>query len=206
MQWNSNDAAAARSLALVSYDDLTGSGRSKVHSMYEESFPADELVDFESVLLEATHAGMGVNLYGMVDRERGDDDPAGLACILREGVRMPGITYVLYLAIDPSTRGMGYGSVALDTIAAMYSDTGIALDIETVSKMDGSEDPADRANRLRRLHFYEKNGFAFTGLTFDSDFVPYDLMYRGQNMDAKDFDAMRAYFEWLEQNIDGFFF
>ena len=198
----------------VPYDELPGAAQLDMREMYDLSFPEIERVDFDSVLVSAVHMRKGIYLYGMVDDaarmgERGDvgdvgDALAGLACVLHEPTRMPEITYVLYLAINPKRRGMGYGTAALSEIASLYPDQGVALDIETVSKMDESVEQADRENRLRRLRFYEKNGFAFTGLTFDGDGISYDLMFQGSG--DVDFEAMRSYFSWLESEVPGFFF
>ncbi len=192
-------------LTLVQYDNLSADEQHKVRDIYIESFPEAERIDFDTVLAKSAHMVKGITLYGLTDNNKPDGDQVvGLACVLNHPKRMPNITYLLYLAIDSSLRGGGYGSASLDAVASLYPDQEVALDIETVSKLDGTEDPADRDNRIRRLHFYEKNGFKFTGRTFDSEEICYDLMYCG-NAHA-DFDAMRNYFSWLEDEIDGFFF
>ncbi len=203
---NSNNLNNSNSrLTLVEFDNLDANAQKKIKDIYNESFPKVERIDFESVLVPSTHMDKGISFFGMVDYNKpSKENIIGLSCVLNHNEMMPNLTYLLYLAIDSSIRGGGYGSAALSAVASLYPDQGVALDIETVSKLDGSEDPADRENRIRRLHFYEKNGYKFTGLTFDSEDISYDLMYSGNA--TVDFDAMRNYFAWLEDEIEGFVF
>lgn len=66
-----------------------------------------------------------------------------------------GLIYIYYLAVDPGMRRLGYGSSVLDGLKAMFPGCRFALSSE-------SPDPDARnlEERLRRISFYERNGFA----------------------------------------------
>ncbi len=58
-----------------------------------------------------------------------------------------------YLAVDESQRGTGIGSEILTLMRQQYAGKGVFLEIESVY-----EDAENKAERLRRKHFYEKCG------------------------------------------------
>lgn len=186
---------------LVRYRELSAEGQAKLRRIYETSFPEYEKLDFDDVLLVGDERrNLGTELYGAIDA--GSDKLVGMAHTVTNAELMPGHVYVFFLAMDPDERGCGYGSATLDAIAAMHPDCSLSVDIETVAQMDDDVDEEDRANRLRRLHFYEKNGFSFTGRTDPADQISYDLLYKGEG--AMDIDALARTFEWLEQELEGF--
>ena len=64
------------------------------------------------------------------------------------------ITHILFLAVEDSLRGHGYGSAILQRISQRYPRNRMILDIE-------AEDPTapNYEQRVRRKAFYERNGY-----------------------------------------------
>lgn len=187
-------------IELVRYRELSLEGQDKLRHIYESSFPEYEKLDFDGVLLVGDRKNIGTELYGAIDADSGK--LVGMAHTVTNAELMPGHAYVFFLAIDPDERGCGYGSATLDAIEAMHPGCSLSVDIETVAQMGDDVDEEDRANRLRRLHFYEENGFSFTGRTDPADQISYDLLYRGKG--TMDVDALARTFEWLGQELEGF--
>lgn len=184
---------------LEPYGELDDTGRKKLLDIYIESFPEEERLDFEDILVRSDTMDCGTRLYGIVDAD--DGRVVGMTYTVVNEELMPGQVYVFFLAIGSNVRGSGYGSAALDAIAEAHPGLGLCLDIETVTEMDGSVDDSDRANRLRRLHFYEENGFSMTGKVTETDYISYDLLYRGDG--TLDEAGLKNTFDWLEQEIEG---
>lgn len=95
------------------------------------------------------------------------------------------LVYLFFLAIDPSRRGQGYGSRALETLRARYSERQLVVDLEM------QDDAAENsAQRQRRKAFYLKNGYRETGLFLSYLGVQYEVL-RGQDaFDAEQFRRM----------------
>ena len=84
-----------------------------------------------------------------------------------DGCLFCGITYtvvtrmdvfVLYLAVDDAVRSKGYGSEILSLLKEKYPDKQISLNVEPPDK------EADNIEqRIKRIAFYERNGFLLTG-------------------------------------------
>ena len=79
--------------------------------------------------------------------------------------------YLFYLAIREDLRSRGYGSAVLDTIKELYRGKPICMDIEAV---DPNAD--DYEQRLRRLQFFEKNGFHRTHMHIQDGSVIYEVV------------------------------
>ncbi len=96
----------------------------------------------------------------------------------------PEFYYVFYLAIDEAARGRGCGSMILNEIVRTHGDLPVVLDMEAI-------DPAapNAEQRVRRLHFYERNGFALTGYRYTAFGVTYDVLCRGGAFPAAAYTA-----------------
>ena len=81
------------------------------------------------------------------------------------------LSYVFFLAIDESHRGKGFGTATLDALKSRYADKKIILAIE---EMDERAD--NYPERLRRLKFYENNGFKMSGYKLREVTMVYDLL------------------------------
>jgi len=64
-----------------------------------------------------------------------------------------------YLAVAENQRGTGIGSEILPLMRSRYAGKGVFLEIESVY-----EDCDNKAERLRRKHFYEKAGMQSMGV------------------------------------------
>ena len=70
------------------------------------------------------------------------------------------LSFLLYLAVAEGSRGMGYGTRALDEVKRMSADRRLFLNIEPLD-----EDSDNMAQRMSRKRFYERNGFSSTSAT-----------------------------------------
>ena len=70
-------------------------------------------------------------------------------------ITINGSSHILldYLAVEEHQRGTGIGSEILQLMRKQYAGRGVFLEIESVY-----EDSENRAERIRRKHFYEKCG------------------------------------------------
>lgn len=118
-----------------------------VDALYLGAFPAVERLPPER-LHEYADSGLA-DYYAIVDEEF-----RGLAYIVHGG----SFEFLLYFAIAPSSRGMGYGSEALGIIKGMCGDRRLYLNMEPL------DDCAPNASqRVARKAFYERNGLRDNG-------------------------------------------
>ena len=114
-----------------------------IYKLYQKAFPASEKKPFSMI----------VNMYrkGTTDvwRFTRDGKFAGLI------ITINGEKHILldYLAVEESQRGTGIGSEILQRMRKHYDGKGVFLEIESVY-----EDCDNKAQRIRRKHFYEKCG------------------------------------------------
>ena len=65
-----------------------------------------------------------------------------------------------YLAVCRDARGQGYGTRALELVKGQYGPVPLLAEVEAPEE---SAPPGENALRQRRLHFYERAGFAPLG-------------------------------------------
>lgn len=130
----------------------------------KQDFAPDELKPFE--MIRAALARGEYECLGFYDGERF----TGYAYLVRLGK-----TYLLdYFAIQADLRGSGYGSRILQMLRTEYADAESIL-IESENP-DYAADKSDRADRQRRLRFYDKAGCLFTGVTVRLFGVEYKIL------------------------------
>ncbi|MFQ9706278.1 MAG: GNAT family N-acetyltransferase [Limosilactobacillus pontis] len=100
-----------------------------------------------------------------------------------------GIHYVLYLAVNDQVRSQGYGSRILNQLKRCYAPDTLILDIEQPDTA-----AANNHQRLRRLHFYRRNGFSMTDRLTKTPAVTYQLLTTCQQIDHTKVDNMFAWF------------
>ncbi len=148
-------------------------------AIYSESFPRFERAD----------AGRLLSRLDRPDTEwLGIYDPGleGIAYALFNDC----IAYMLYLALDPGSRGSGLGSKALDAFARRYPGRRLFLDIETPY-----EGLPDTAVRLRRRSFYIRNGFSCCGRLHCEGEGDFDVMCRNGSISPAE---LKAFVEELD--------
>ncbi len=68
--------------------------------------------------------------------------------------------FVNYIAVNDQIRSKGYGSKLLQTLFERYPKQSVTLFIETMEDKNAN----NYEQRVKRLAFYEKNGFVQTGI------------------------------------------
>ena len=102
-----------------------------------------------------------------------------------------GRNYLLdYFAVREDLRAQGIGSRFLKALPGILPDP--ALMILEVENPDYAEDPGEKALRLRRIGFYQKNGAVDTGVAFWFFDVEYRLMGISMNGAACTPDRVRT--------------
>lgn len=169
-----------RLVPLVGYSDV----RVCADMLYLGSFPESERAPLDS-LHEFADSGRA-GYYALMD-----DDFRGLAYVV------PGdeLVFLLYLAVSPSSRGMGYGSAALDAVKGICGGRRLFLNVEPVGEGDNLR------QRERRRDFYIANGFTEHGPVTTPDGERYTMMCFGG--DVSDDEAMRFYLSIGSEDLFG---
>lgn len=123
--------------------------RSKVQKLFIESFPITERVSLDPFY---KHPNGPLALYALIDKK--DGELVAFFCTLKK----QGLFYLFYIAVDVSKRGIGIGSDIINVIKEESSGDTIFLDCEAI--YPGC---THRAERIKRIRFYEKNGFKAVG-------------------------------------------
>ena len=115
----------------------------EIYRLYQEAFPASEKKPFSMILKMHRKGASDVWRFTINGKF------AGLI------ITINGENHILldYLAVDKAKRGTGIGTQILQLMQQQYSGKGVFLEIESVY-----EDCDNKAERLRRKHFYEKCG------------------------------------------------
>ena len=103
-----------------------------------------------------------------------------------------------YLAVEQSQRGTGIGSEILRLMREHYAGKAVFLEIESVY-----EDCDNKAERLRRKHFYEKCGMESMGVFVWLFGVKMELMGFGCEMTFEEYHAFYRdnYNQWAADHI-----
>ncbi len=88
--------------------------------------------------------------------------------------------FVFYIAVNDKVHSKGYGSKLLQTLFDKYPDKSVTLFIETMDDKDAQ----NYQQRVKRLAFYERNGFVHTDIKagFKTPFV--DILSTDKNFNA----------------------
>lgn len=115
----------------------------QVYKLYQKAFPASEKKPFSIILKK--HKEGKTHIW----RFTRNGKFAGLI------ITINGDEHILldYLAVEERRRGTGIGTEILSLMRSHYAGKGVFLEIESVY-----EDCDNKAERLRRKHFYEKCG------------------------------------------------
>lgn len=88
------------------------------------------------------------------------------------------ITLIFYLAVNDNVRGAGYGSAILNDLKLLYPNNRFILFIERVD-----ENAPNYEERVKRLSFYQKNGYVGSGYLVSENKVVYQTMHFGGVVD-----------------------
>ena len=115
----------------------------EIYTLYQKAFPASEKKPFS--IIRKMHKKGTTDIW----RFTRNGKFAGLI------ITINGREHILldYLAVDESQRGTGIGTEILQLMRTHYAGKGVFLEIESVY-----EECDNKAQRIRRKHFYEKCG------------------------------------------------
>lgn len=115
----------------------------QIYKLYQRAFPASEKKTFSVILKKQAEGKTDIWRFTRNGKF------AGLI------ITINGSEHILldYLAVDEKQRGTGIGTEILQLMRSHYAGKGVFLEIESVW-----EDCDNKAERLRRKHFYEKCG------------------------------------------------
>lgn len=145
----------------------------KVTKLYDSAFPANERVDLHPSVLD--HTNTSEILYFL-----DEDQFVGFMALLTVG----NITHITYFAIDDQQRGKGYGSKAVNLARKLFPGQIIIADLE-----EPELGAKNYHQRLKRVHFYKKNGFIKTGVFYRWEAEDYHIYSLGGTISEKQFYA-----------------
>ena len=130
----------------------------KILEIYERSFPPEEQIPMPELLESATLDE--VDFLAWIDSSLpAGEDGASNVVALTFSFAFPDLFYLGFLAVDGRTRSAGYGSRILTRFRERYGDVPQLLEIEPLIREAGNYQ-----QRVRRLAFYERNGFTVTNM------------------------------------------
>ena len=142
--------------------------------LYRASFPLIERVDFNIYLNDQTGT---LDILGFFHEEAF----CGFAALMTYG----DLSQILYFAIEEKLRGRGYGAVALEAMRESYGTGRIMADLEDpLTQAPGSP---ERAERERRIHFYQRNDYQLTDVRFEWEKENYVMMISGGALTMKEY-------------------
>ena len=139
------------------------------HEHMKYDFPPDEIKPLQ-IIVDAINEKRYL-CYGIFS----DDVIVGYMFIIKLPMRED---YLIdYLAVYPEYRNSGVGSCALGLISRqlLHADS-IILEVEDP---EYAQNDSDRVLQTRRYHFYQRNGFADTGVRAKAFGVPFVLLEIG---------------------------
>lgn len=160
----------------------------EVYCLYQKAFPASEKKPFS--MIRKMHK-KGVSDVWRFSRE------GKFAGII---ITINGDDTILldYLAVDQKQRGSGIGSEILNLMKDHYAGKGVFLEIESVY-----EECDNKAERIRRKHFYEKCGMESMEVFVWLFGVKMELMSFGHKMTFEEYHAFYRdnYSTWAAEHI-----
>ncbi len=92
--------------------------------------------------------------------------------------------FVFYIAVNDEIQSKGYGTKLLQILFDKYPDKPISLFIETMK----DKNAINYEQRVKRLNFYERNGFIQTGLTAGNKEPFIDILSTDKNFNSKNIE------------------
>lgn len=147
----------------------------QVKALYREAFPAFERTSLLALRLFARKPEIDfLAYYDPSDSER--------LCGMTYTIQAGGYIYILYLAVCADARGGGLGTRILDSVKKRFPGKHLVLEIEPLDKR-----AANYEQRVRRLAFYKRNGFALAGYDMFEGTVRYTVLATGDSFDPDGF-------------------
>ena len=159
---------------------FTGRSYAQVRDLYLTAFPPEEREPWHVILSLSYQPCVDFSAY-----YNEADEFCGLSyCVFNDS-----LLYVFFLAVDDGVRSRGYGTAILQHVCKAHSGRNVALEIEPLWEHEPNYD-----QRVRRLRFYERNGFHNTDILMCDQNVEYTVLCTGDTFDVQEFiDMMTAY-------------
>lgn len=125
---------------------------SEANRLYRAAFPKEERVPLGLLRLLTLRRGVDLICY------REGETFCGFTYTVTDG----NVVFVLFFAVDEALRGRGYGSSILKLLWEKNPGKTVILNVEP---LDPNAENAEE--RVRRVRFYENNGFFDTGYDID---------------------------------------
>lgn len=136
-------------------------GLLEVRSLLRKSFPREERIPFSVLLVRAKLEDFEILAY----YDGGDLCAVSVTCSDKY------VCSIQYLAVAEKKRGCGIGTSVLKYLSKRHKGKVMTADIEVPYA-----DADNIAQRMRRLRFYEKNGFENTHIGYTCHEVDYLVM------------------------------
>lgn len=155
----------------------------KAKALYYRAFPKNERRSFPE-LVENRFGSTEV--FCFYDGETF----VGMACLLNT----PTISHIIYLAVDESLRGHGYGSKALELLHQNKPGKKLMVDIEI------PDEQAENAGQRRmRKRFYLRAGYEETPVKYEWRYESYEILSFGGQVSEAEYDG---FWESLRQQTE----
>ena len=142
-----------------------------VKSLYLSAFPEEERRPFEILwVLSVIKSPVLLRAY----REN------GTFCGFTLTVDSDPYLYINFIAVSPSNRSHGCGTLILDELRQEFPDRAMLVEVE--APVDGSP---NREQRERRIRFYERNGFVQLDRSITGRGVSYILLSTAHEFDRE---------------------
>ena len=144
----------------------------KAKALYYRAFPKNERRSFPELV---------ENRFGSTEVFCFYDEETfvGMACLLNTST----ISHIIYLAVDESLRGNGYGSKALDLLHQSKPGKKIMVDIEV------PDEQAENAEQRRmRKKFYLRAGYEETPVKYEWRQENYEILSIGGQISEAEYD------------------
>ncbi len=155
-----------------------------IERLAKEAFPSEEYQS-PAKLIEMAERGE-VDFWGLYDGDRF----VGFTVVSI----FESISYLFFLAIEPSLRAKGYGGEVLSLLDELYPNKQQVVDLEMID-----ESAPNNAQRIARKAFYLRNGYRETGKLLSYLGVDYEILCKDTVFDFETFQKMMLRFK-----IDGF--
>ena len=153
--------------------DHTSEEVRKTKALYYRAFPKNERRSFPEL---AENRLGGTEVFCFYD----EDTFVGMACLLNS----PSISHIIYLAVDESLRGHGYGSKALELLHHRKAGKKIMVDIEIPE-----EQAANAGQRKMRKKFYLRAGYQETPVKYEWRHENYEILSFGGQITEEEYDG-----------------
>ena len=142
----------------------------KVNKIYEESFPVDE----RYMPLEEMIKVPNTELHCLTV----NDEVYGFIYTIKHNKSI----FILYLAVDEQNRSKSYGSHLLAWCVNNYKGCNIYLNIDELSPQK-----PDYLTRIKRLKFYQKNGFYLSNVQSIDEYEHFHVLSTQKNVDLQEY-------------------